>query len=166
MCITVIRGIKFFPGMNTLSDEEMKIVEGTKAFKSEISCGNMVVGKKYETPTSNAADSANDIKARAQKMVGEIAGMTVVEAKEVIAEMGDGYLLRAIKENDGRKGIQEAVDSRMDSIAAQEGSDLSPESKSAPNGDGSDFDGGITGKKEELDGTKGHTSIPAMNSKK
>lgn len=163
MCITIVRGIKFFPGMNTLSDEEFKIVKDTKGFKSEIDCGNMVIGKQYQTETSEAADSTDDVKIRAQKMVAEIASMTVPEAKEVIAEMGDGYLLRAIKEKDGRKGIQEAVDVRIAAIKNQEGSDLTPESKSAPQGDGSDFASEIDGKKKDIDGTAGHSAIPALN---
>lgn len=165
MCITIIRGVKFFPGMNTLSDAEMKIVAETKAFKSEIDCGNMVIGKQYDSSTSEAASSTDDIKIRAQKMVDEIASLTVVEAKEVIDEMADGYLLRAIKEKDGRKGIQEAVDHRMEEIKDQVGSDLTPENKSAPEGDGSDFDGNISGKKEDLDGNKGRSAIPALNKK-
>lgn len=161
----VIKGIKFLPGMNTISDAEMKILkeDPRKILDSELDCHNMVMGGQVESAQSEAATPGIDIKTRAANIAKEIEGVNVKVAAEMIAKMGDGYVLRALKEVDGRKGVQEAVDRRLDAIANQEGSDLTPESRRAPDGDGSDFDGDIGSSKEDKGGTKGHSAIPALN---
>lgn len=166
MFITIIRGVKFFPGMNQIDDPEMKRIEGTKAFKEEIACGNMVVGGHIETSNTDAVEATDSLKVRAHKMAQGIKEMKPAEAKKLIAEMGDGYFLRAIKEHDPRKGIQDAVDTRMNEIDGQKGSDLTPESKCAPEGNGTDFDAKITGSKEDVSGIKGHSAIPALNKRR
>lgn len=166
MCLTMIKGIKFFPGMNTISDAEMARIEKHPGFVSELACGNMILGKHFDTGNSSATDESGDIKARAQKFVEEISAMKVSEAKEIIAEMGDGYLLRALKEKEGRKGIQDAVDTRLEEIKGQKGSDLAPESRVAPNGDGSDFVEKIGSSRADADGTSSHSAIPALNKNK
>ena len=88
--------------------------------------------------------------------------MKPAAAKKLIAEMSDGYLLRAVREHDARKGVQDAVETRMNEIDGQKGSDLTPESKCAPEGSGTDFDSKITGSKEDLSGVQGHSAIPAL----
>lgn len=169
--LTIIAGVKFFPGMNPISDGEFKKVKehknqkGICAFDEEVECGNMVIGGKYETITGDAAGEVDDVKARAGKLVSEVASMNVRDAKELIAETGDGYLLRELKKSDGRKGVQEAVDKRMEEIEHQVGSDLAPESKAAP-GNGSDFDSKITGSRQDLSGTRGHSDVPALGKNK
>ena len=163
---TVILGIKFLPGMNTLSDGEMKTIEqsprGKEIFESEITCGNMMMGGQVQSGQSQAAAPGLDMKARAAEIAKELEGVNVKEAARIISEMGDGYVLRALKEADGRKGVQEAVDKRLDAIANQEGSDLTPESREAPGGDGSDFDNNIGSSAADKSGEKKHTAIDAL----
>jgi hypothetical protein len=158
---TIIKGVKFLPGMNSLSDGEMAKVAETAAFKSEITCGNMLIGGTYKSETSDATE-ADTSKVRAGKLAREILSMTAKEAATMIGSMNDAFVLKAVKEADGRTGVQEAVDARIKSIQSQEGSDLVPETKVAPEGSGSDFAGDITGSKDDLEGTKAHTAIPAL----
>lgn len=161
---TIILGIKFFPGMNTISDAEFtKLKEAkNKALDGELECGNMVLGGTVESTTSEAAKPDISIKERAVKIAEEVASVNVKKAGELIEKMGDGYVLRAIKKSDHRKGVQEAVDRRLKSILGQEGSDLTPSSKVAPLGNGSDFDGKLTGDQESVTGKRGHTAIPKL----
>ena len=161
---TVILGIKFLPGMNTISDAEFKRLkeQPRKILDSEIKCGNMIMGGQVESAQSQAATPGLDMKARAAEIAKEIEGVNVKEAARIISEMGDGYVLRALKEADGRKGVQEAVDKRLDAIANQEGSDLTPESREAPGGDGSDFDNNIGSSAADKSGEKKHTAIDAL----
>jgi hypothetical protein len=161
---TIIRGVKFFPGMNSLSDAEFSKIEKSKAYLSEISCGNMLLSCKHDTVTSEAVESEN-LKQRAVKLVSEIQSMSVQEATKLIESLNDPYVLKTLIDKDGRKGIQEAVEARKKAIAAQVGSDLKPESKSAPLGDGSNFNDAIKGSIEDLKGEKGHTAIPALKGK-
>ena len=164
MFATVILGIKFLPGMNTISDAEYTRLkkDPRKILDEEIQCGNMLMNEKVESPTSDAAKEGIDIKERAAKMAEEIAGVSVKKAIPIIAKMGDGYVLRAIKKSDGRRGVVEAVDRRLESINKQEGSDLTPSSKEAPLGDGSDFLDNVGSGKADKEGRKKHTAIPAM----
>ena len=159
---TVILGVKFLPGMNTLSDSEMKEVENTNAFKSELECGNMMIGGSFATETTDAVEETNS-KIRGAKMAKEIVSMTAKEAATLVASINDMNILKALKEADGRSGVQNAIQARMKSIHLQEGSDLKPETKQAPEGSGSDFAGDISGTKEDMSGTKARTAIPALN---
>ena len=161
---TIIRGVKFFPGMNSLSDAEFSKIEKSKAYLSEISCGNMLLSCKHDTVTSEAVESEN-LKQRAVKIVSEIQSMPVQEATKLIESLNDPYVLKTLIDKDGRKGIQEAVEARKKAVVAQVGSDLKPESKSAPLGDGSNFNDAIKGSSEDLKGGKGHTAIPALKGK-
>ena len=92
--------------------------------------------------------------------------MELSVAKKALAETGDGYVLRAVKELDGRKGIQEAVEARMKSIDKQEGSDLAPESIPAPEGNGEEMIGNIPVTKDSIEGNVVSTAIPALNPKR
>lgn len=164
MFCTVINGVNFFPGINAISESELKAIEGTPAFKSEISCGNMMIGGTIASETSNAVE-ANDFKARASKLAKEISSMQAKEAATLVSSINDAAILKALKNSDGRKGVQEAIDSRLIEITKQVGSDLTPESKVAPEGNGADFVEKISGKKEDLIGEKSHSAIPALNKK-
>ena len=159
---TVIHGLKFLPGMNSLSDSEMSEVESTPAFKSELDCGNMIVGGLFATETTDAVEETNS-KIRGSKMAKEILSMSAKDAATLVASVNDMNILKALKEADGRSGVQNAIQTRMKSIHLQEGSDLKPETKQAPEGSGSDFAGDISGTKEDMSGTKARTAIPALN---
>jgi hypothetical protein len=160
---TLIDGVRFYPGMNTISDSEFAKIKDTKAFKEELA-RNMVVGGTVESETTAAVDSSTT-KERAMKLATEIRSITLAKAIESITNVNDAGILKFLKEIDGRKGVQEAIDKRMIQIKAQEGDDLKPETVVAPNGDGSDFAGVLSGKKEELDGTAVHSAIPAIGKK-
>jgi hypothetical protein len=161
---TIIQGVVFYPGMNTLSDAEYAKIAKNKGFTSEIDCGNMVMTKQIASSTSEAVDST-DQKERASKMVAEVKSAAINEAIALVETMSDPFILKALKESDGRKGIHEAVDKRLTSIRTQEKSDLKPESKEAPLGNGSEEVGKVTGTKEEVEGTKVSSAIPALNKK-
>jgi hypothetical protein len=158
---TVILGVKFLPGMNSISDSEMKEIESTSAFKSEIDCGNMVIGGQFATETMSAVEET-DSKIRAAKMAREILSMSAKDAATLVSTINDANILKALKEADGRTGVQSAVDIRIKAIKTQDGSDLKPETRQAPEGSGAEFAGDISGTKEDLSGTKAHTAIPAL----
>lgn len=166
---TMIEGVKFLPGMNTISDGEMKKINdsprGKKIFGEECKF-NMVIGGIVESNTSNAAKSSIDMQTRAAEIAKEIASVNVAKAKEIISKIGDGFVLRALKKIEGRRGVQNAIDDRMNDITNQKGSDLTPESRSAPDGDGSDFLDNIGGGQEAKSGMRGHSAVPALNKKK
>lgn len=169
---TIIEGVKLLPGLNLLSDAEICIMEkgkkdkaGKTVFQQECDCGNLQVGKTIKSDTSDAAGSTDNIKERAAKIAEEIKSVNVTKAKEIIEKLNDAYVLKAVAESDGRRGVADAVESRLNSINSQEGSDLTPESKPAPEGDGSDFGGKIGDDKEAQSGEKGHTSVPALKDK-
>lgn len=167
---TVIRGVKFLPGTNLLSDSEFQLVVDKKPFKEEIACGYMSIVGDYGTDTVDAQPKetgeepnkkANTLD-NAEKRANELKSMGMGKLKEVIADMNDGAVLRALARLDGRKGIQEAIESRVTDIKSQKGDDLTPETRSAPEGSGEDFADKIDGSKESIEGRKTHTSIPAM----
>lgn len=162
-------GVKFLPGMNTISDGEMKKIEdsprGKKIFGEECKF-NMIIGGTVESNTFNAAESGTDMRIRAAEIAKEVSSVNVTKAIEIISKIGDGYVLRALKKIEGRKGIQLAIDNRMDDIASQKGSDLTPESRLAPDGDGSDFLDNVGGGQDAKNGTKGHSAVPALNKNK
>ncbi|MCK5609865.1 hypothetical protein KAR91_48785 [Candidatus Pacearchaeota archaeon] len=163
---TVIAGVKFLPGMNTISDGEMKIINSNprskKTFEGECLV-NMRIGGTVDSETSNAATPNMDMKTRAAEMAKEIASVNVEEAKKLIEKIGDGYILRALAQIDGRKGVADAVNNRIASIDGQEGSDLTPENREAPDGSGDDFLENLGTDKNARSGTKGHSAIPALN---
>jgi len=163
----MILGIKFLPGMNTISDAEYKRLKDQprKILDEEIKCGNMLMGGHVASAQSNAAETDLSVKSHAAEIAKEIEGVNVKVAAKMISEMGGGYVLRALKEADGRKGVQEAVDHRLDSIANQEGSDLTPESREAPLGDGSDFDDKLGSSAADKSGKVTHTAIPGLKNK-
>lgn len=159
---TVILNTVFRPGMNQLSDSEFKDLEKNKAFLSEINCGNMLIGGKHESETTNAVESKS-MAEKGAKLAQELKSLSVGEAGKAIAQISDVATLRALGDLDARKGIQELVDKRVNSIKKQEGSDLTPVSIPAPEGTGEEFVGGpevIT--KESLEGTETKSSIPAL----
>lgn len=162
---TIICGVKFYPGINTVSDAEYEKMKSAKnkALDGEIACGNMYLGGTVDSPRSEAATPGLSIKERAAKIAEEMAGVNVAKAREIINGTGDGYLLRELLNYDGRKGVQEGIEKRIKEISVQAGSDLAPASKPAPNGDGSDFDSKIGSDKVSQSGTKGHSAIPALN---
>lgn len=164
---TAILGVRFLPGMNTISDGEMKLIHQNKraeeTFKEECDCGNMLVGGTVESETHDAADSKLDIKGRAERMAKEIKSVPLIKAKKLISQCGDAYVLHAVLKIDGRVGVTEAVENRLNSIKGQEGSDLTPESKVAPEGDGSEFLENVGSGQKAKSGTAAHTAIPALN---
>ncbi len=160
-CITQVLGVKFFPGVNSISESEMNLIENHPGFISEIKCGNMEIIGHEESETTNAVE-ADTLKEQAAKIAKEVQSMNIDAAKSFILGSGNAYLLNEIKKIDVRKGVQEAVESRLNSIRKQEGSDLTPESKPAPEGTGAEFAAEITGNKEDLEGTKPRTAIPAI----
>lgn len=164
-CVTVIKGIQFLPGMTHLSDAEFNMVKQTKAFQSEIACTNMYVRDQIETATGEAVEASESVTERSTRFAKEIESLSIPEAKKIINDLHDPRVLKAIRKNDGRKGIDEAVENRLQDIKSQKGDDLAAESRIAPEGDGSDFDSEINGSKDDIDGNKGHSAIPAMKKK-
>lgn len=164
--ITGIKGHIFLPGMNQLSDAEFDEIKNTAAYKSEIACGNMVQGAYHETANSDAVE-ADNAKARAAKIAQELRSISDLEkAKELISKIVDPFVLKALASEDGRKGINDAIQARINSIKGQEGADLTPESKVAPEGSNSDFADKIGTDKDSLEGTKVSTAIPAAKGAK
>ena len=163
LCVTVIKGVVFRPGMNSISDSEFELISETNAFKSEINCGNMVIGGSYDTETTNAVDE-NEPKARAQKQAEEIASMPVRDAEKVVAEISDTNVLRALLQVSSKKGILEIAEKRIRAVKNQEGADLRPETKVAPEGTGEELVGApdnVT--KAHLEGNISTSAIPALN---
>ncbi len=159
-CICVVLGVRFLPGLNSLSDAEYEKVKNHYGFISEIECGNMLMTMRAETEGSTAVE-APDSKERSAKIAQEILSIDNIRvAKKAISELTDGEVLRAIKSMDGRKGVQEAVDARMKSIESQEGVDTSSVSIEAPGGDGSDV--ALRVSEKDIDGVP-RSAIPAMN---
>lgn len=162
---TIIRAngsdIKLLPGLNHLSDAEFNAVEKTKVFKEEVGLGIMDISDKIQSLTSNAVDKGS-LKDRANEIVKEIEGMKVKDAVDIIKDLGDSNVLKQLKFNDGRTGIQNAVDIRINEIKNQVGSDLTPESREAPEGNGADFADKIGAGKESQSGNKTHSAIPAI----
>jgi hypothetical protein len=165
MCCAWIEGVKFLPGMNTLSDSEFQAVKDTKSFKSELECENMIIGGTLQTETTDAVDTTN-IKEHSTKLAMEIRSLSVAEAAVLIANASDANMLKALKTVDVRSGIQEAIDLRLNQITNQIGSDLKTESVAAPEGTGENFVDNIKVSEESLSGTKAHTAIPALKGKK
>ena len=163
---TVIAGIVFAPGMNHLSEGEFAEVDKTRAFKSEIECGNMMLSSRAETETKEAVEKKDDKKARAHSVAEEIRSLKVEDARKAILDSNNVSVLRALADLDMRKGVQEIVEKRITEIQNQEGDDLTPTSVPAPEGDGSDFAGSIEGKKQDIEGSKGHSAIPALKLKR
>lgn len=166
---TIIRvdgnDVKLFPGLNQLSDAEFSAIEKTKVFKEEIKLGLMSIGKEIQSSTSNAVEK-NTLKDRAGELVKEVASVKVKEAIELIKGIGDANVLKQLKESDGRTGVQNAVDDRINDIQNQVGSDLTPESREAPEGDGSDFMDKVGADKGAQSGREAHTAIPAIKKDK
>lgn len=163
MCCTVIKGVVFRPGRNELSDSEFEKVFGTSAFMSEINCGNMVLEGSFEAETQNVAE-ADSAEERANKRAQEIASLSVRDAEKLLAECTDTLMLRELIKVCSKKGISELAEKRIKAVKNQEGADLTPVSKVAPNGTGEELVGApenIT--KEVLDGTVATTAIPALN---
>jgi hypothetical protein len=160
---TVINNVRFFPGMNTISDSEYVSIKELRAFKEEFP-HNMTLGSIVESEASNAVES-NSAKERAMRLATEIRSIALAKATESIAALNDAEILKFLKEIDGRKGIQDAIDKRLIAIKAQIGDDLKSESKIAPEGDGSDFKEKIGTGKEDLEGGKVHSAIPALKAK-
>lgn len=165
---TIIRAdgndVKLFPGLNQLSDAEFSAIAKTKVFKEEIKLGLMSIGKEVQSSTSSAVEKST-LKDRAGEIVKEVASVRVKEAIELIKGIGDSNILKQLKESDGRTGVQNAVDERISDIQNQVGSDLTPESKEAPEGDGSDFMDKIGADKSAQSGREAYTAIPAMKDK-
>lgn len=159
---TVILGVKFLPGMNQISDAEMEKLEVNETFKNECQF-NMVIGGSVESAGSKAVEKSGDMKSRGSEIAKEIASVNVEKAKEIINNIGDAHVLRALKEVDGRKGVSEAVEKRIADIDNQVGSDLSHVDVQAPDGDGADFVDKLGSDKESLQGGKGHSAIPALD---
>lgn len=162
LCCTVIKGVVFRPGMNSISDSEFEKIVETNAFKSEINCGNMLIGGSYETENTNVVE-AGSMKERGEKQSQEIASMSVRDAEKVIAEISDTTVLQAVIKNSSKKGIVEVAEKRLKSVKNQEGADLTPETKVAPEGTGEDLVGApekIT--QEVLNGNVATTAIPAL----
>jgi hypothetical protein len=163
LCVTVIKGVVFRPGMNSISDSEYDLISETDHFKSEINCGNMLIGGSYDTETTNAVDE-KDPKARAYKQAEEIASMSVRDAEKVVAEISDTDVLRALEKVSTKKGIKEIAEKRIKAVKNQEGADLAPETKVAPEGTGEDLIGApenVT--KAHLEGNISTSAIPALN---
>lgn len=170
-CVTMIEGVRFFPGMNTISDGEMKKIKvsprGKKTFQEEIDCGNMALGGSIPSETSTAADPDQTAKERAEKMVMEIKSLSVDKTRVLIKNINDGYILRALLKDEGRVGVTRAVEARQKAIKEQVGADLAPVSVPAPEGDGSEFFSKIdkAGAAAHA-GNTAHTVIPALKNKK
>jgi len=165
--ITSIQNINIMPGMNTLSDAEFNLIADNRIFKEEVTSGRLFIGGSPQSETSLAIDKAGDMKSRGYEIAKEIASINKLEeVKEAILKINDTHILKAILGSDGRKGVQEAVEARLSSIKGQEGADLKPESKEAPDGDGSDFDADIVGSKQDMEGGDVKTAIPALKTKK
>jgi hypothetical protein len=163
VCCTVIKGVVFRPGKNELSDDEFERVVGTPAFMSEINCGNMVLEGSYESETSGVVDAANN-EEKAVKKAQDISSMSVRDAEKVISECTDTTLLREVIKSCSKKGINELAEKRIKAIKNQDGADLRPENKIAPNGTGEDLVGNqenIT--KDLLEGNVATTAIPALS---
>jgi len=163
--ITCIDSVNILPGINSLSDVEFSLVEKNKHFTELVTLEKLILGGYVETTNSTAVDKI-DMKEHGHQLATEILALPVEKAKKLIIDINDANILRAILQNDGRRGIQEAVEKRLASINSQEGADITPETKVAPEGDGSDFNSKITGERDDLEGTKSHTAIPALNKRK
>jgi len=163
--ITCIDSVNIIPGINSLSDVEFSLIEKDKRFTELVALEKLIIGGYVETKSSIAIDKSN-MKEHGYQLATEILALPVEKAKKLIADINDANILKAIIQNDGRRGIQEAVEKRLTSINSQEGADITPETKVAPEGDGSDFNSEITGARDDLEGTKSHTAIPALKQKK
>jgi hypothetical protein len=166
---TIIAHVRFLPGMNTISEGEMKVINNNKRFKAifeeECTCGNMVVGGTVQSETHDAANPDLDMKQRAEKMAKEIKSVPIDKAKKLIKQCGDAFVLHALLKIDGRLGVTEAVEQRLAAIKNQVGSDLKPESKTAPEGDGTEFLSDVGSSTQDKSGSKKHTAIPALKNK-
>lgn len=152
----------FLPGMNHVSDAEYKALRENEQFKSEISCGNMMVSSHVESETTTAIEEEST-KSRFVKLAEEMHSMSAADAKKAISETLDPRILKELKKLDARKGVQESLEKQLKSIETQEHSDLTPESIPAPKGDGSNFMDKVKGSKEEADGEVGFSAIPALD---
>lgn len=163
---TVIERVVFTPGLNQLSDSDFAKVANNGSFKSELDCGNMEIAGTVETETTNAVEMRK-VKDHSAKIAQEILSLKVPEAEIQIAKMDNLVVLNAIKKLDGRTGIHDAVNKRIEFIDSQRADDLKKVSKEAPNGTGDDLVGSQTGKtQDEIDGKKATTAIPALQDKK
>lgn len=153
------------PGMNNISDPIFDQLNQTIAFKEMVQCQKFIIGGSYNTETSTAID-AKDMRSQAQKTAEEIKSLIKKdELTEVISQCTDPYVLKHLKQIDGRKATQDLVEARLKAIDTQENTDLRPESKQVSD-NGADFSEKLPTSQEALEGNIAITSIPALNRKK
>jgi len=160
--ITCFGRINIFPGMNQLSDPEFAILENDKNFIEMVAVNRLIIGGTQETQTSQAVEKTIDQMARIAEIAKEISSLKPSSAKKNISEIIDIRILKALKEIDGRKGIQEALENRIKALDHQENTDLTPETI-ANIDDGSNFMEKIGTDSLDRSGTLIHTAIPALS---
>lgn len=158
-CIIGFGGIiDILPGMNNISDPEFDLLMKNKCFLYLIDLGQFILGGNYNTTTQNSVEKEN-IKEKATQIAIEIQSLSVAEGKEIISKTNDIYILKSMAETDGRKGIQKAIEDRINEINSQHGADLKP--VNATSKAESNFP--LNGTKEEMLGTEIKTDIPIFN---
>lgn len=159
--ITCFGRINIFPGMNQLSDPEFEMLQKDMSFIEMVEVQRLIIGGKEDTQTSQAVEKTIDPIARIAEIAKEISSLKPSAAKKNILDIIDLRVLKALKEIDGRKGIQDALQNRINSLEHQENTDLTPENITNID-DGSNFFEKIGTSPDDRSGTKTYTAIPAL----
>lgn len=117
--ITYIGSQFFYPGMNTISEEQSKILASEPAFQEKIKQGLLQVINQDAQPA--AATQPTAVKAAvkiAQKV--SISGMSAINAVKVIENTFNRDELNRLATMDQRKGVQDAVARQLEKIKLTE----------------------------------------------
>ena len=111
------KGVTIYPGITSLTDEPYKACQTNRGFRSCMENGSMELvaeGKpsaKKQTKGGDGAGAQNTMSG-----IEMIQGKSVKDAAPIIAEILNTKDLEAIRENDQRKGIQDAVDAQLEKL--------------------------------------------------
>lgn len=105
------QGIFIKPGVNSLTPEELAICKDNRGFMACVKSGAI----ELMDEKSPAKQSKTGVEA--------IKGMSVKDAKKIIAEILNKEDLEAILEADSRKGIQDAVEDQLDKLRIDDDED-------------------------------------------
>lgn len=109
---TFVHDRAFCPGVTALTDEEYEQFKGLHAFKSEIACGNMKVGRQIKSTTKPIGATPEE------RVASEVKGLELPDAVLVAGGILDITTLRLIKEMDSRKQVQDVVDKQITELTS------------------------------------------------
>lgn len=153
-----------YPGMNNLSDPEFESISKTQVFKDLVTASRFRIGGSYETNNSLAVDKIG-LKEKAAEIAKEIYALPVDQAKKVLATTTDIYVLKILKQLDGRKGMASVIDERIIEVNNQVGVDSTPVDDTV-NDNGANFGANLTNDEKSISGNVVHTAIPALKKDK